>query len=113
MAIDSFLNRWYAIQRATKVADGFGSYTQTWTTVLSVKGRMRSLSELEKWPTRGHTDRDSRLTTHRLYLAGNPAVTSMDRAIDQTIDGTYYFSQITDPGNVGGHLEIDCWKEDA
>ena len=113
MSIDSFLNRNYDIERATNVVDSFGSYTQTWAIVMTVNGRMRPLSEMERWPARGVMGREGRLATHRLYLAGSPAVRVVDRAIDQTVDGTYYFSQVGNPGNTGGHLEIDCWKEDA
>jgi len=82
-AEDDLLWKTVTIERATKVSDGAGGYTETWSTLAVVNGGVAAMSGSEGW----RTDRLEATSRWRLLIAYWGELFATDRVV---IDGRAY-----------------------
>ena len=80
---DRLLWKTVDIQRATKVSDGAGGYTETWNSLAIVDGGIAAMSGMEQW----QSDRLESTSKWRLLIAYWGELFATDRVV---IDGRAY-----------------------
>lgn len=105
--IEDYYTSGFEVKRLSYTNDG-GVPSNTYTTALTIDGRMRPLSGREIL----QNEKLNYITTHRFYC-GIHEIQSDDKIYDSNTGKVYNVELIRNPMEMDDHLEIDCkWIED-
>ncbi len=96
------LNQDYAIHRKVRASDGQGGWSEAWTELATVRGRLRPVSAEE----RTIADEVEAEVTHVLYTLASEDIARGD--IVAGAGRTVRVLAVREPSQAGHHLQIDC-----
>lgn len=100
MSIETYYESGIVIQRKTSVSNGLGGMVDSWSTHLTIDGRIRPLSGNEKISA----DKNTLYVTHRLYCSILD-ITEKDRVLFNGVK--YEVKFVANPMNFGRYLMVD------
>ncbi len=98
----SLLNQEFTTTRPSRVSDGQGGWTVSYTTVGVVRGRLRPASAEE----RSVAAQEQRRISHVLYVAAGEDIARGDLVTGDSV--TVEVLGVREPSRAGQHLELDC-----
>ena len=98
--ISKYYESGIVIQRLTQVSNGMGGYTDTWSTHLTINGRIRPLNGNERLSA----DKTTLFATHRLYCDVID-IKESDRVLYNS--KIYQVKFVSNVMNFDRHLQVD------
>jgi len=99
--IKKFFTELFIIERNVPVSNGMGGYTDDWSIHLEILGKIRPLTETEKYAA----DKITVHATHKLYCSVID-IKAKDRVTDED-ELVYLVKGVINPMKFNNHLQID------